>query len=638
MPDDSVFQTPNLYGPAQMYGMTGRFDYKGLEPQHALAERRLDQRQMIANALMNQSAVPRRGKMAGRLYQPASWTEGAGQLGEALAGVLLAKNIDREREQAQADATARIAAAFQAYNKGTSPTPAFTAETVPGTAVEAVEAQPAVGVPSNLESIIAQGQLPSEPGTVRKSVEDVTNAMAQREQMSPWLRPAAGLPPTRRFAPPPSAPDASLSLDHLFEAAQPGRQPYAPAVETQPAVAGVEGKPDRRATVEEILTRTFSPEFAAHFRQYGYKDMDDKTAAEVAQIVENVKRPNTPEIPRTPSDIMKASADLLASGAPGAWPLIELNMKQREAAQVRMDARAARPVTTVDLGDRTILMQGTNLLAELPKGAVPKGATIKEAGGEILVLDEQGNIVGRHRVTPTEKDRASIQNENIVQRPDGTWGRGPAVGAKEDIARAGSDKGMNADKFLDLLAKRRETLQSAPGLIHNMEIAKTLIPKASSFVGSFGEDKLKIIKFFNDNLGTNVLPEQVNKAEELRSRLFGAVLETLRKLDAQPTQKQQEILNHALGSLATEPAALATVIDVYETALKTSVNRYNADVQSAIDRGVIFPYDTTIRFEPTLQTDKPGTNPRAASPSAQDAPVTQAEIDAVRNKHGLGGK
>ena len=621
-----------------MYGLTGRFDYKGLEPQHALAERRLDQRQLIANALMNQSAVPRRGKMAGRLYQPASWTEGAGQLGEALAGVLLARNIDRDREQAQADATARITAAYQKFHEGTSPTPAFTAETVPGTAVEAVVAQPAVVEPSNLESIIAQGQLPQEPGTVRKSVEDVTNAMAQREQMSPWLRPAAGLPPTRRFAPPPSAPDASLSLDHFFEAAQPGRQPYVPAVETRPAVAGVEGKPDRRATVEEILTRTFSPEFAAHFRQYGYKDMDDKTAAEVAQIVENVKRPNTPEIPRTTSEIMKASTDLLASGAPGAWPLIELNMKHREAEQARRDALAARPITTIDLGDRSLLMQGTRLLAELPKGAVPQGATVKEVGGEVLVFNGRGEITGRYKVTPTEKDLATIQNENIVRLPDGTWGRGPAVGAKIDIANANSGKGlMNADKFTDLLAKRRETLQSAPGLIHNMEIAKTLIPKASSFVGSFGADKLKIIKFFNDNLGTNVLPEQVNKAEELQSRLFAAVLETLRKLDAQPTQKQQDILNHALGSLATEPAALATVIDVYETVLKTSIDLYNADVESALDRGVRFPYNPLLRYKPTLQADKPGTNPQAASPSALNAPITQAERDAVKNKFRLGG-
>ena len=124
-------QTPNLYGPAQSFGLTNRYDYKGLDPELALAERAADQRQLIANAILNQSSVPRRGKMVGRLYQKAHWAEGLGQLGEAAAGAYLSDKIQADRAKAEEKSQKGQAAELAAYRQAIDPRAATDAEMVP---------------------------------------------------------------------------------------------------------------------------------------------------------------------------------------------------------------------------------------------------------------------------------------------------------------------------------------------------------------------------------------------------------------------------------------------------------------------------------------------------------------------------
>ena len=126
-----TMQTPNLYGPAQSFGLTNRYDYKGLDPELALAERAADQRQLIANAILNQSSVPRRGKMVGRLYQKAHWAEGLGQLGEAAAGMYLSNKIQDDRAKAEEKSQTAQAAELEAYRQAINPRAATDAEMVP---------------------------------------------------------------------------------------------------------------------------------------------------------------------------------------------------------------------------------------------------------------------------------------------------------------------------------------------------------------------------------------------------------------------------------------------------------------------------------------------------------------------------
>ena len=155
-----TMQTPNLYGPAQSFGLTNRYDYKGMDPELALAERAADQRQLIANAILNQSSVPRRGKMVGRMYQKAHWAEGLGQLGEAAAGALMINNIQNKRAEAERDSTQRVTDAITKFNSATQDEPA-------GTITHA--AQPAQ--PGNFEAVMSQQPSPSEVTPLR-SVDD----------------------------------------------------------------------------------------------------------------------------------------------------------------------------------------------------------------------------------------------------------------------------------------------------------------------------------------------------------------------------------------------------------------------------------------------------------------------------------
>lgn len=155
-----TMQTPNLYGPAQSFGLTNRYDYKGLDPELALAERAADQRQLIANAILNQSSVPRRGKMVGRLYQKAHWAEGLGQLGEAAAGMYLSNKIQSDRADAEKKSTDRVTDAITKFNSATQDEPARTITHA---------AQPAQ--PGNFEQVMSQQPSPSEVTPLR-SVDD----------------------------------------------------------------------------------------------------------------------------------------------------------------------------------------------------------------------------------------------------------------------------------------------------------------------------------------------------------------------------------------------------------------------------------------------------------------------------------
>jgi hypothetical protein len=140
------------------------------------------------------------------------------------------------------------------------------------------------------------------------------------------------------------------------------------------------------------------------------------------------------------------------------------------------------------------------------------------------------------------------------------------------------------------------TLKSAPSVLTNMEEAKKLVPSAKGFMGPGGEPLLNAASFLNNRLGTSIDTKGIEDATVLRSRLFTGVIENLRKLDAQPTQAQQKILQDAIGNLGTDPTALPRVLDAFGDILREKVGFYNAEVTDAEARGVKFPYNPVIKL------------------------------------------
>lgn len=143
-----------------------------------------------------------------------------------------------------------------------------------------------------------------------------------------------------------------------------------------------------------------------------------------------------------------------------------------------------------------------------------------------------------------------------------------------------------------------DTLKQSPSMFANIEASKKLIPAASVFMGTGGEGMKAAASFLNNRLGMNVNTEGVKTAEELRSRLFQGILANLKRLDSQPSERQQAALEQALGSLNTDPNALSNVLDSYADTVRTNIDTHNAEVKSAITRGVKFPYDPIIKVPP----------------------------------------
>lgn len=151
----------------------------------------------------------------------------------------------------------------------------------------------------------------------------------------------------------------------------------------------------------------------------------------------------------------------------------------------------------------------------------------------------------------------------------------------------------------EVLIKNFETLQNIPTAIRTLDRAAELAPQ--SFAGSFGEQKLELAKFFNNNLGTNINPSKVANTEELRSALFTNVMENLKKLDASPSQEQQRVLQQSMGSLATDPTALPRVINTYKQILIDKAETHNKKVSQA-ESGpakMEFPFDIRIPLQNT---------------------------------------
>jgi hypothetical protein len=161
-------------------------------------------------------------------------------------------------------------------------------------------------------------------------------------------------------------------------------------------------------------------------------------------------------------------------------------------------------------------------------------------------------------------------------------------------------------KMADDLIKEYSNLKSIPSQIQNLDKAVEL-SKSPAYLGSGAEAKLAITKFFNNNLGTNINADKVVNTEELGSVLFQSTMENLKKLDAQPSQMQQQIMQRAFGTIGTDPAAIPKIVEVQKDILLSKAREHNARVDETEQGPAKMKYAHSIKIK-VPETEKPKVN------------------------------
>lgn len=161
-------------------------------------------------------------------------------------------------------------------------------------------------------------------------------------------------------------------------------------------------------------------------------------------------------------------------------------------------------------------------------------------------------------------------------------------------------------EFIAEMRKNYSLLRDVPATLANMERAKALAAgEAKKFMGPVGEWKLEATKFLRANVPgmEGIQTPAVTGAEEVRSAMFNQVMDNLKKMDAQPSQYQQKVMQDAFGTLGSDPAALPKMLDVFGDILRNRVAIHNQTVDSAEKRGTTFPYEVRIKLpEPNVES------------------------------------
>jgi len=176
------------------------------------------------------------------------------------------------------------------------------------------------------------------------------------------------------------------------------------------------------------------------------------------------------------------------------------------------------------------------------------------------------------------------------------------------------------------LIKEYSNLKSIPSQIQNLDRVEKL-SASPAYLGSGAEAKLAVTKFFNNNLGTNVNADKVVNTEEMRSALFQSTMENLKKVDAQPSQMQQQIMQQAFGTIGTDPAAIPKIVSVYKDILISKANEHNTRVKQSEEgpAKMKYAYDITVKLPEAVKTPTGGAFPN----------VDVRSIDAILNLRGV---
>lgn len=282
---------------------------------------------------------------------------------------------------------------------------------------------------------------------------------------------------------------------------------------------------------------------------------------------------------------------------------LEQNPVASQYTPIPLDKLAVAKAAGVDIGD----------FLKLNEAALPKLEKF-DAGGQLIVKDLRS---GQERIIPKTAAPASIPFEAsdfAQQGPAGAASYRDFLLSKGKAGAANLINNVNAfepfnnklqQQQADALVKQFEGLQNLPDQIASLDAAKQAALKAAPFVGSGAEGKLEVIKFLNNNLGTNIAPEGVKNAELFRSAGFRMVLDNLKKMDSQPSERQQEALQKAMGKLDTDPSALPDVLDVTKDILMSRGREHNRRVAEAKANGAKFIYDISVPLDRGPSTISP---------------------------------
>ena len=220
-------------------------------------------------------------------------------------------------------------------------------------------------------------------------------------------------------------------------------------------------------------------------------------------------------------------------------------------------------------------------------------------------------------LTPMQQMETQIIQQDLggstrAMRVPKLGGPGEVVQGSEAAVTASPNRPVsNIQNFLpasetaqvEFIKEFRDTykqLKTAPTDIANLrraaELSKT---EGRKYMGTGGEAFLSAAKFLKNRVGIDIDEKAIAAGEEIRTVLFQNVLNNLRKLDAQPSQEQQRIMQEALGSLDTDPDALPRVVQVYEDVIRGRVEQHNrefAEMRANPNLANAFPYSLEIKL------------------------------------------
>ena len=538
-----VAQWPQIMGSQDSLSMNGL----GMPPEIALKEQAINRKQQLANVLMQRALQPAQGQMAGRFYVPPSWAQGVAQLGAAAAGVGLTRMNENRRQELSDQSNNMLSEALKSYRDKTAPyqeqTKAADERSVNGSGVSP---QLPYGIDPNVmpsqgfdPAAYQWGQDPTQ------QVQDNKNAIAMNTpQPQEQPGPLAGVPQ-----------------------------------QMNPWTTELVGQPNSPAQQPPLVD--------ALQQRYDQGEQYTRQPFQQPQSQVTVSGPEFAMKERTPQERQTALVDLMASQHPKAAAIGQMLMQQEQQRQ-QHDLQT----------QQALLMEKLKEQAALNLKQTPSADTQAEIGSrEKLHGVPSGNAIlgARDQVVTTDA------NGNLVENK-------PVVDAKMKISEAGRPSTVtNIQNFTPLnqelqkegakkLIENYDKLRDVPAQIENLTKARALIGKSEPFVGSFGEKKLSIATFFNNNLGTNINPEAIANANELRTRVFQNVMDNLKKMDAQPSQYQQKIMMDALGDIDKDPRALDRMLNAYEDVLRSKVEIHNKTVEGMkqSDKTITFPYDVNI--------------------------------------------
>jgi hypothetical protein len=245
---------------------------------------------------------------------------------------------------------------------------------------------------------------------------------------------------------------------------------------------------------------------------------------------------------------------------------------------------------------------------------------VKLGKGDIFTRTSLGGATTKLEGAPDlpESIRYAISVGQLPQNPT-TWNPQQAAYAKQLIeskaSASANRQNINLQNQLPFqeqiqqemgkdLIKEYSLLKSIPSQIQNLDKVEKLAV-SPAYLGSGAEAKLAITKFFNNNLGTNINADKVSNTEEMRSALFQSTMENLKKVDAQPSQMQQQIMQQAFGTIGTDPQAIPKIVTVYKDILISKANEHNARVKESEEgpAKMKYAYDIKVKVpEPKAPT------------------------------------